>query len=369
MTPSELLRQLRTPSAAKLRYSLKTALAAIITFLVYHALDLPQGYWAVISAIIIMQSSLGGSLQAGWYRLFGTAIGAGLAVAAISLFPPEAAWGVAAALFITTALSAYLNYTHESFKMAGITAVIIILMGESGLSPLEAGMHRFLEISLGIGVALLVSFVLFPSKAAIFLRHSLGRTFEVCADFQATAFACLASGECRPQDVLNRKESLLKLILTDRRLLEQARREPGCGKILAEGGRSIELAANLSVHLRAMSNAAQESQASGFHMHLDAELAELSRATQAGLRCLAVRMESGGPCADSEGLQASALELGRAVRGVEDRLLELRGSRASWDYDFDDVIGFFSFWQAMRASSKEVLAHLESLAGEGRKPD
>ncbi len=50
--------------------------ASLATFVLAEALGLPQGYWAVITALIVTQSSVGGSLKAAFDRFLGSVIGA-----------------------------------------------------------------------------------------------------------------------------------------------------------------------------------------------------------------------------------------------------------------------------------------------------
>ena len=50
----------------------RTALAAVVSFLVARLLRIPEAYWATISTIIVMQSTLGAALTVSWQRLAGT---------------------------------------------------------------------------------------------------------------------------------------------------------------------------------------------------------------------------------------------------------------------------------------------------------
>jgi uncharacterized membrane protein YccC len=50
--------------------------AAILAVAAAWALALREGYWAVISAVVVMQSSLGGTLGASLDRLMATVAGA-----------------------------------------------------------------------------------------------------------------------------------------------------------------------------------------------------------------------------------------------------------------------------------------------------
>ena len=66
---------------SELRLVIRAATAAALSLLVSDALGLPQSYWAVITALIVVQGSLGGTLTAGLDRLIGTLAGAALGVA------------------------------------------------------------------------------------------------------------------------------------------------------------------------------------------------------------------------------------------------------------------------------------------------
>ena len=57
--------------------SARTAIATLISLLLARALKFPEYYWAPISTIIIMQSSIQ-PFQGAWQRFVGTALGAAL---------------------------------------------------------------------------------------------------------------------------------------------------------------------------------------------------------------------------------------------------------------------------------------------------
>ena len=49
--------------AGELRLAARTTLAGLITFAVGHLLELPQSYWAVLTSVIVIQASLGRTIQ------------------------------------------------------------------------------------------------------------------------------------------------------------------------------------------------------------------------------------------------------------------------------------------------------------------
>src|SRR5579863_1243825 len=66
----------RAASLESAKQATKTAIAGVISLYVTNLFHLPQGYWAAISALIVMQSNVGATLSASRTRLAGTAVGA-----------------------------------------------------------------------------------------------------------------------------------------------------------------------------------------------------------------------------------------------------------------------------------------------------
>ncbi|RYF44300.1 MAG: hypothetical protein EOO27_43735, partial [Comamonadaceae bacterium] len=57
------------------RHGMQMALAVLLAYATSIALRLPEGFWAVMSALIVMRPSAGGTMGAGWDRVRGTAVG------------------------------------------------------------------------------------------------------------------------------------------------------------------------------------------------------------------------------------------------------------------------------------------------------
>lgn len=70
--------------------SVRTTIAAVAAMLLAHLLKLPEFYWALISAIVIIQSTIP-PLTLGWQRFVGTALGAVLAATLATFFHPNPA--------------------------------------------------------------------------------------------------------------------------------------------------------------------------------------------------------------------------------------------------------------------------------------
>src|SRR6202790_5767273 len=69
--------------------SLRTAFAAVTAMLLARLLKMPEYYWAPISTIVIIQSTIPPRTLA-WQRFVGTALGAVLGAALATIFSPSA---------------------------------------------------------------------------------------------------------------------------------------------------------------------------------------------------------------------------------------------------------------------------------------
>jgi uncharacterized membrane protein YgaE (UPF0421/DUF939 family) len=69
--------------------SVRTAVAALIAMFLALLLKLPEYYWAPISTIVIVQSTIPPH-KLGWQRFVGTALGAVLGTALMTFFHPSA---------------------------------------------------------------------------------------------------------------------------------------------------------------------------------------------------------------------------------------------------------------------------------------
>ena len=135
--------------------SLRTTLAAVAALLLARLSKMPDSYWAPISAIVIVQSTVP-PMTLGWQRFVGTALGAVLGAALATFFSPSAlVYGLG---ILLCGILAWLLRIGGAYRFAGITLSIVLLIPNTR-PPWFIGWHRFLEVSLGIAVALVVTLV------------------------------------------------------------------------------------------------------------------------------------------------------------------------------------------------------------------
>ncbi len=163
-----------------LRYAVRLAAAVLLAFAASAVLRLPEGSWAVMSALIVVRPSTGSTLGAGWDRVRGVLVGAALGVAAVEArrFGIE---GSAATLVLVTAL-AFAGGLRPALRSAPISALIVVTSGAgAGPSAGHVAWLRTLEIGLGVAAALLVSLADLRAHARPRFRRALADLLRALA--------------------------------------------------------------------------------------------------------------------------------------------------------------------------------------------
>jgi uncharacterized membrane protein YccC len=152
------------------RFCVRMTVAGLAAFAVAQVLRIPlNGLWVIITAIVVMQLSAGGSLRATLEYIVGTVGGAIYAAIIGVLIPHATPLSEAVVLALTIAPLALLAAFNPNFRVAPFSAVLVILIaGQFGEGPVESAVTRSSEVALGGVIAVIVSLVVFPERA-----HSL----------------------------------------------------------------------------------------------------------------------------------------------------------------------------------------------------
>ncbi|HTZ75934.1 MAG TPA: FUSC family protein [Candidatus Aquilonibacter sp.] len=142
-------------------HSTRTTMAVIVSLLVARLCRLPEFYWAPITTIVITQSSLGAALKVSWQRFIGTALGAAVGAIAVSRFGTHL-WVLAVGIFVLGPLCFAIRADRSAYRFGGI-ALMIVLLTPHVTPAWRTAFDRFAEVSIGIGVALLLTLV-WPEK-------------------------------------------------------------------------------------------------------------------------------------------------------------------------------------------------------------
>lgn len=152
---------------APIRFCLRVTFAGLLAFCLAQLGNFPlRGLWAVLTAVIVTQVSVGGSIVAISEYVVGTLAGA-IYASALALILPHGTTpllGVVLTLSIAPlALAAGLN---PMFRVAPFTAVIVLFVStEFAQSPVDSAIYRVLEVLIGGVSTVAVSLVILPEKA------------------------------------------------------------------------------------------------------------------------------------------------------------------------------------------------------------
>jgi len=178
---------------ARLLLSLRILIASLATFAVAHLLGLAQSYWAVLTAVIVMQASVGGAVQATVERLLGSLGGAVWGVVVCLVVPHAGFAGLAMALGFAVAPLAVATAFNPAWRIAPVTAIILLLTPTSqAQGPVAAAVHRMLEVGLGSVVAVIVALLLAPRQATLNLIQAGCKALEAMAELIGPVMAGLS---------------------------------------------------------------------------------------------------------------------------------------------------------------------------------
>jgi uncharacterized membrane protein YccC len=142
--------------------ALKVASACVLTFLIWFIFKQPQGYWATITCLLIMEENQKETLKKGLFRFLSHLIAAviGLGFTAAFLHAPYA-WRLLP-LLLTFFVCGFLIGTKNQYASMGNTlgiAIAIMLFSSPGTQEtFQIIFARFYNVVIGVSVAFLMLF-------------------------------------------------------------------------------------------------------------------------------------------------------------------------------------------------------------------
>ena len=142
-------------SRAAVEDSLRTAVATGASLAAARLLGLPEYYWAPITTAVVTQSTVSAAWTDSRQRFFGTLLGA-ICGAVLAKYFGANAVTFFAGVFLVGVICTVLRLERPAYRFGTITIAIVVLIQHAGSSWIVA-LHRFLEVSLGILVALVMA--------------------------------------------------------------------------------------------------------------------------------------------------------------------------------------------------------------------
>jgi uncharacterized membrane protein YccC len=189
---------------AQLRLCLRVTVAALVAFILAQVFTAPlAGLWAVLTAVLVTQMSLGASVTATIEYFVGTLGGAIYAGAIAVLIPHHGEISLLIVIALAVAPLAFLAAVNPHFRVGPFTAVIVVLAATAThIGPLESAVYRVMEVALGGVTGLVVSLMVLPARAEEL-------AIEAAADMLgllARALAELAAGFTHDADAMRVRE-------------------------------------------------------------------------------------------------------------------------------------------------------------------
>lgn len=159
----------------------KTALAISITIAVAHAINLKMPIMAGLSAVVTMSNSVFDSFHKSIYRMISTILGVIIAAGFRTLnFDGFIPMFIGVLLIIN-----FCNYMKwkDATSLALMVFIVVMLQKPSYpnyLTPIQYGINRIIDTSVGLVVGVLVNAFVFPPNQQVFILKSYEKSLADC---------------------------------------------------------------------------------------------------------------------------------------------------------------------------------------------
>lgn len=139
--------------------TVKTAIAVAITLLISELLNITNPFFAAIAAIIAMESSISATFSTVKDRIYGTILGAVLALFFSWIFPINwlsMGFGILIVIYVCNQFG-----WQGTIKISTIVFIAVLLGYEAG-NRWEYALFRILDTTVGLSIGTLINYYVFP---------------------------------------------------------------------------------------------------------------------------------------------------------------------------------------------------------------
>ncbi|HEV7371906.1 FUSC family protein [Arenibaculum sp.] len=174
------------------RQAVQAAVAALATFALMKLAALPELSWAVISALFVIQPSVGGTVNSVVGRLLGTVLGTLVGLACVRFIGTQG-WMAALSLAVAAVVVEFVASWRPGLRYGHVPAGILIVSSSDML--IDAALDRALAIGIGGVIAGATALLIFPEAAHRRADRALGAALRGCgALLRAAMPGLLATG-------------------------------------------------------------------------------------------------------------------------------------------------------------------------------
>ena len=336
----------------ELRHAVRVSAAVGAAFAVGALLHLPQAYWAVFTAVLVVQTSIGGTITATVERLIGTVVG-GLAGVLGAYVRAQTVLEEGLVLSAVIALLAFGAAIRPSLRVAPITAAIVLIGGSSHMAPLAAAAWRVVEILIGSVIGLGATLLVFPARARKSVTRRVSETMSDLAGLMELHAHRLEGREVRAA-LHDAHVAIRKSLIGVEQALAEAARESASGFGDAEVPEGL-----LDSLLRARTDSVMVARA--LAQPLPPLVAEvLAPRAQALLRAAADELRDGAQ-AVQQGTTLDHAALAQPRAAFEEAVERMRQSRVTSDMTFDTAARVYGLVFALESLADNLAGLTERI--------
>lgn len=167
----------RTRDATRL--AVQSAVAAAAQFLLMKTWGLPEQFVGILSAVMVVEPSIGSTLVAAQKRFVATIVGCGVGLACLLILP--IGYGTAVALAVAMLFMNGLAGFYPRWRYGVVAAVALALGAET--NAMQTATDRGIAIGLGVVIGMVSSLVIWPDKSSMRAGRHLKDALRALVDY------------------------------------------------------------------------------------------------------------------------------------------------------------------------------------------
>ena len=158
--------------------------AALLSELVVCYFELPQGYWAVLTAVTVVQLTAGATIRRGSNRMLATLVGAAAGMLGLWLQVTQGLSPILSVVgtFFVTALAAA---AFPILRLAPSNAGVVLLGANTAADVLGSGINRVYDVVIGTIIGIFTALTVLPVYAGLRVKQRLAFILWQCSDLLA----------------------------------------------------------------------------------------------------------------------------------------------------------------------------------------
>lgn len=339
----------------EVKIAIKTALAASISFILgvafnnlFHRPDvIASGVWSTMAAIVVIQARLEVTNKAALDRFLGVFVGC-VAGSFFLHYLGSSALSIGISVFGTIALCSLFDI-KDSFRIASMSTAFIVIMGgvKTDVDPWVFGYFRFLDSCIGIIVAVVIAFMIWPQTSAAKLKTNVIKSLGLMGKYYRLSTIINHEKEIHGSSVDRLSKDIKKIIVENRKLSDEMEAD-----VFLTGGvneKYIKIANNLDNifdSIATVNDIDKETLGKIIDDSLANTLANIIDKTDVSFQNIAKKLE--GEVVENNH------DLNDALEALKNDLVRFRETRKMRQYNLDDVESFYAYFYNIKTIGQSL---------------